>query len=232
MVTVASTAIAQTYLTGKSLTASFSNSTTGYLPATDLTLTNVPNGSKVYYSLHVDKTTAGTADVRIQNTTDATTIFEQTGITTAGSHELDISGTLVTSGGSTSTIEVQIKSSDANASSLLNLTTGTSWICITDADKPIAITSGVQSMTIPGKRNIGTLKVFYGGYDSGQTTTVGVNGIGVSVNSTALENNSNDMDVMTNEINVDFSIVPVWTDTFGQAAVIIGYDGFNVEVTG
>ena len=229
MATLTTTSVTQTYLRGADVGTSFTTTSASYVDVTNLSIASVPNGSKIYFSLSCTKSTAGTMDVRI---TDGTNVFfEQTGIATGGVLVLELTGTNTQNSGGAATVKVQILSSDGNNATVNAVTTGTSWITATDCSAPLIITAGGDSLIVPGKRSLGTLKVYYGAPDTTNSNTVTVNGISHESGQTGESGATIDVDVMTNEIRLDFLATPVWTDTLGQAAVIVGFDSTNIEVT-
>lgn len=231
MVTVASTATTMTYLQGEQLSATYNTSATHTTyQDTGLELSNVPQGSKIYYHLYYNDNSSTHIDIRV---TDGTNTWDEQLTLTGSDVVQSLDGSITKSSGGTGTVKVQIRSGDANQTSLLVNTSGRSWIACTDASNPIVISGGGQNMIFSGKRQIGTLKAFYSQHDSTSTiNSVSISGVVADQTSGSPVHNTIDLDVLTSQLNIDFSSAPTWTDTFGQAIVLIGFNGFNLEVTG
>lgn len=240
MVAVTSTSIAMTFLKGVQIASTFSVAST-WTDVTGMSISSVPNNSKIYFSFDFDKVTAGTMDARL---TDGTNVFwSVTGITTAGSHELSLDGSVIQNSGGAATVKLQIQSSDANNAQAVHDSNGSCWFACTDADQPIvfaptdeAAIFGAEPVLFPGKRQIGELKAFIGRTNNAAGSNFGVNVSGINIESPTLGtvmDQGGDLSAITSEIRMLVGEAsPIWADSDGRGALIIGYNGYNVEITG
>lgn len=239
MVTVASTTVTCTYLKGEKLQASKLTASNIYVVVPGMSFPSVPAGSKLFWNILSNKSSAGTMDWRIRDVTNNQTLKEVTGQASGSTvQDTDLSGTVVV-GGSAGTIELQFLSSDANNANIFSLSNGVSWLCITDCSIPLVISGGPALQTFSGKRQIGTLRGFFGpvdttAADADNFSLGGLPLVGKTAVTETVEDNFIAYDVITSELilTYDGSADPIWIDVDGAQVVIIGYDGFNIEVTG
>ena len=220
----------QTFLKGNSLLVAFITSGTHTdWQDTGLEITNVPQGSKIYYNFsHYDDASAS-MDIRI---TDGTNTWKTHSGLTGTNSVSSLDGSVTKSTGGTGTVKVQIRAADANPVRLFNDNSGVSWICCTDASHPIVVSNGSENMSVQGKRSIGTLKCYYSPAKSSSTIGVSVWGLGANQDDSGIVENTIDIDTITNYIDINFSSTPVWKEPRGLGVLIIGYDGYHIEITG
>lgn len=252
MVTVQSTAITTTFQKGITapVTSPFDTTSASYVDVTGLSIASVPNNSKIYFSLYIDKLTAGTMDVRV---TDGTNVFwEETGIPPSNvEFHGSLDGSVIQNSGGVATVKVQILSSDGNTARLSNSISGSSWLVCTDmtgADPIVVAPTSTSAMTdapfvFSGKRQIDELYVSHPSrqVDGGDDDEFSVNVMGYNVDpldqddATPLTEFMVEPSVITSEIGVyPGHSAPIWAATInrGRGAVIISWTGYNIEVTG
>ena len=241
MVTVNSTAVTCSFMKSISLGTTFSTNSTSWTDVTGMSIASVSNGAKILFSLFLSKSTGGTMDARL---TDGTNVFwTETGIS-SNQHALSIDGSVTQNSGGVATVKLQIKSSDSNNANVQVASSGAAWFCVTDSSNilvfaPTDTTTAFAEAQIEfnGKRQIDTI---YGAYCRGSNasdTDFSVNIAGMNVDATTqditVNEQSMDIDCITSKITVIVGdTTPVWKDSFGRSVIIIGYSGYNIEVTG
>ena len=248
MVTVESTAATTTFQKGVCGPASspFDSTDASYVDVTDMSISSVPNNSKIYYSFTIQKLTSGNVNWRL--TDNGTNIFASGSSPSSSINEFSsFDGSALQNSGSASTVKLQIQSDGTNIGRVYNDTNYSSWFCVSDmtGGDPIIITpTSTSAMTgrpfvFNGKRQVDELYVYHPPGAQGTSEEFSVNVMGYNKDSAQTDATVEDVsfspNVMTSELSVYPGIeAPIWkgNSASGRGAVIISWTGFNVEVTG